>query len=161
MLANVLSNMATPKYVTLSKFKNVLSEEEQAHLTDDSMTGSQDTAERNKDMAKDFLAYAESRVESYLTGYSLPLRRVPPSIEHAIYVLAAYMLFQRDDVSVSEEVDASYERVMNWLKSLQSGEAQLPRIDEDDEDFVGFGDKSTMVWDEFPYSDYDLSEANL
>jgi len=153
--------MATPKYVTLSEFKNVLSEDEQAQLTDDTISGSQDTATRDDDMAKDFLAYAESRVESYLTGYSLPLDTAPPSIQHAIYVLAAYMLFQRDDVAVSEDVETSYQRVLEWLKNIQSGDAQLPQIDEDDADFVGFGDESTMIWDEFPYSDFDLSDANF
>src|SRR6056297_1902309 len=96
--------MAKPEYVSESDLVNVLSEQEQANLTDDSASGSQDTLTKDSTIITEHLRYAESRVESYLTGYDLPLDDAPYSIQHAVLVMAAYMLFQRDDMAVSDQV---------------------------------------------------------
>ena len=147
--------MTKPEYVSESDLVNVLSEQEQANLTADYASGSQDTLTKDSAIITEHLRYAESRVESYLTGYELPLDNPPYSIQHAVLVMAAYMLFQRDDMAVSDQVADMYERVIEWLRGVRDGDQALPEAgDEDPADFVGFADKEDMVWDEYPYSDF-------
>lgn len=142
----------TPDYVTKDQLKIIITERDMAAATDDSQS-SEPIADDS--ILDDHVAIAESRVESYLVGYDLEKIRdnPPPVIIWAVTFIAAYTLFQRADLTTSEDVRESYMEVMNWLSEVQEGTATIPGLDEFDDSFIGFGDTSTMYLDRIPHSD--------
>jgi len=146
--------VATLNYVSVSDLKDVMPEQDQAEATDDI---SPTNPTRDEDMLERFLIRAESRVESYLVGYELPLDPAPAMVDWAVLVCATYMLYQRGDLATSEEVKTNYDEIMEWLNMVRKGDATLPRKTEDDDDFVGFGQKDSMIWGNYPHRDYILT----
>jgi phage gp36-like protein len=142
----------TPDYVTTDQLEIIITEQDMAMATDDSQS---DTFIVDQSVVKDHLAIAESRVESYLVDYDLERieEEPPPVIIWAVTFIAAYTLFQRSDLTTSEDVRESYMEVMNWLSEVQEGKATIPGLDSYDETFTGFGDTSTMYLNRIPHSD--------
>jgi phage gp36-like protein len=146
--------MAKPDYVSIDDLETVLPEIEQAKATDDSTSRKVDNLTRNDSIIKEHLRFAESKVESYLVEYTVPLSDPPHSVRWAVLVIASYMLMLRSDMNVSEQTREMYDSVVNWLNMVRQGKATIPNVSTMPNDFVGFGDKSDMKYDHFPYSDF-------
>lgn len=146
--------MAKPEYVSIDDLETVLPEIEQAKATDDSTSRKVDNLVRDDSIVKEHLRFAESKVESYLIEYTLPLSNPPHSIRWAVLVIASYMLMLRSDMNVSEQTREMYDNVVNWLDMVRKGEATIPNVQTVPDDFVGFGDTSDMKYNYFPYSDF-------
>jgi phage gp36-like protein len=142
----------TPDYVTKDQLEIIIAPQVMAMATDDSPS---DSFVTDTSILDDHLAIAESRVESYLLEYDLEQIEddPPPVIIWAVTFIAAYTLFQRSDLTTSEDVRESYMEVMNWLSEVQEGKATIPGLDSYDETFTGFGDTSTMYLNRIPHSD--------
>jgi phage gp36-like protein len=87
----------------------------------------------NTDYIIEFLASAESTVDSYLSSrYLIPIRAndgtVPSVIINACYIIAKYWLYARRN-ALSPEVSDQYNNIMSWLKDIQKGNADLPVLD--------------------------------
>lgn len=145
--------MLTPDYTSQAQLRSIITEQDMAAATDDTR-GEQFAID--EEIIDNHLAYAESRVESYLVEYDLEEveNNPPPVIIWAVTFIAAYTLFQRADLKTSEEVQQSYQEVMTWLEQVRAGEATIPGLDSFDSTFVGFGDTSTMIIDRVPHSDH-------
>lgn len=142
----------TPDYVTKDQLEIIITSQDMAMATDDSQS---EALTADNAILEDHLAIAESRVESYLVEYDLEeiADDPPPVIVWAVTFIAAYTLFQRSDLTTSDDVRDSYMEVMNWLSEVQEGKATIPGLDSYDDTFTGFGDTSTMYLDRIPHSD--------
>lgn len=81
------------------------------------------------------LKAAENTVESYLgTRYKLPLLAsdgtVPPEIKDAVLVITKYKLYARRN-AVNPSVQAEYDSVIDWMKSVAKGHIDLSLPKED------------------------------
>lgn len=142
----------TPDYVTKDQLEIIITSQDMAAATDDSRS---ESLVADDGILEDHIAIAESRVESYLVEYDLEKVQddPPPVVVWAVTFIAAYTLFQRSDLTTSEDVRESYMEVMNWLSEVQEGTATIPGLDSYDDTFIGFGDTSTMILDRIPHSD--------
>lgn len=143
----------TLDYVTASELDFVMSAERQAEATDDS-SGPNDTPTADTDKIDQALKFAESTAESYLIGYELPIAPVPFSLKYAILNIAKYYLLVRDGRASEDEI-GRYDEAIEWLRAVNQGEARLPDVDEDPEEFVGNVDTDTMTFEDLPWTDYD------
>lgn len=144
----------TLEYVTLDNFSDVMTERQQAEATGSATSDPNDKPIRDQKMTKRFLRRAESIADSYLILYDRPIEDVPMALEYAIYVIARYLLLERGDGSVSEDVQNSYDQAISWLKAIRDGEADLaPETEEDLTDFSGDADLSGLQFEEYPFVD--------
>jgi phage gp36-like protein len=137
--------MANLNYTSVQDLQLVMTERTLAELSDDDYAANEDPVIR-EDVLEQFLAFAESKAESCLHDYELPLTTTPPSFKYAILVICRYMLEDRRDSTVSEDVQESYDKIMKWLDSK-------PEFKEVDEDLEGFVGQSGRVFNEFPSVD--------
>lgn len=144
--------MPDPNFTSRDDLVSVVTDQDLAAATDDQK---RKHLVQNKDIIDDHLAFAESRVESYLVDYDLSEVRnnAPPAVVWAVLFVAAYSLYQRSDLQTSTEVSEAYNEALNWLMDVRAGEATIPGLSAYDKSFVGFGDTSTMIIDRVPHSD--------
>lgn len=146
----------TLNYVSLSEFNDVMTEYEQAQATDDSFaqdgTISSDEPSRDEPMVERFLKRAESLADSYLIHYDRPISSPPEKLKYAVMVIARYMLDDRGDGAVSEDIQRSHDQAIDWLKDVRDGSVDLgASVEEAGEDF--FGDRQGGTFGEAPYND--------
>ena len=137
--------MANLSYTSVSDLQLVMTETTLAELSDDDYSAS-DNPIINEEVLEQFLAFAESMAESHLKGYELPLETTPPSFKYAILIICRYLLEDRRDGTVSEEVLQSYNQIMDWLESQ-------PQFKEESEDLEAFVGQSDRVFFEYPAVD--------
>lgn len=132
------------RYITLSELVNEIPSALQGSLTDDTP---------NSETKVDAILTAqgeaaEEELESYLSErYALPLQAsdgtVPNSIKKAIYVIVKYYLYGRRD-SIDAGIQAQYEGIINWLKAIAIGKANVNLIDASG-DFESQGGQAITV----------------
>lgn len=74
---------------------------------------------------------ADSLIDSYLGSITAtPLAIVPPAIQQASYDIAVFYLHDRIQFNeIPQRVKDKYDAVINWLKDIASGKANIPGID--------------------------------
>jgi len=143
-------------YVTLAEFADVMTEEEQAEATDDEY-GAGGTidgtgATRDDEMVERFLFRAENMVDSYLMYYDRPIDPVPPTVSYTVMIIARYMIDERGDGAVSETIQESYDRAMDWLEAVRDGELDLgANVEEQTEEY--FGARTGGLFEEGTFND--------
>lgn len=156
---NYLHMAISLEYVTVDDIDFVMTEQQQAEATDD-VSGPNDTATKDTDKITKALKFAESTVESYLIGYELPISPVPFSLQYAVLNIGKYYLLKRDG-RVSEDEQTNYDDAIAWLQDVRDGDARLPDVDEDPDEFVGKVNPENFEFYEMPFTDYDYYSTGL
>lgn len=144
------------EYVSLSDLDDVMTKEEQAEATDDgygsSGTVTQSEPTRNEPMVKRFLKRAESLADSYLIHYDRPISDPPATLKYTVLVITRYLLDDRGDGAVSDEVQRSYDQAMQWLMDIRDGKIDLGG-DVEEQGEVYYGDRVGGTFGESIHSD--------
>lgn len=104
-----------------------------AQITDDVSTGG--GVNVNHEIVLQLLKASESTVDSYLSArYKLPVTAtdgtVPPVIRDAVLSIAKYKLYSRAN-AVTPDIQAQYDGIISWLRSISTGKADMPLIEAD------------------------------
>lgn len=130
----------------------VLTEQEQAYMTDDTAYGSTP----DPDFVESFIAIGESIVDSFVLGRYpfLTAVNLPDSLRHAILVIAKKRMLNRRGYA-TQALDEEWTDVRTWLRDIHDERAELfaPASDDSDQpdnsfDY-GFVDPDTLDFGNF------------
>lgn len=137
--------MPTLKYVQPEELTTILTQDEQAVLTDD-LSHLQDV-EADANIILTYLRYAESTAEGYIqTRYTTPLVEPPMAFIYAVLVIAKYRLLLRRQY-LSEAARQEYDDVMGWLRRVQAEDADLYERANMDDDETRYGTSRNTHFD--------------
>lgn len=112
-------------YCTLDDIKSAMDEHEIIGYTDDEDTGS-----INMDHVDDAITGAGSLIDTYLGGrFPLPLSPVPEIVKSMAVDIAVYKISSRRG-SAPDEARTKFEDAVKLLKSISTGQAILPGVEQ-------------------------------
>lgn len=133
------------KYVNVDDFLHLLTEREQAELSDD--TTEQNEPVIDEEIVEAHLGYAEATADSYIQRrYKLPLASVPSALKYAVFVVAKYRLYLRRGI-VPEALEREYNAMLAWFVAVSREDADLFARDEMSDDAVTFGQSVNRYFD--------------
>jgi phage gp36-like protein len=127
----------------------VLTPKQQQELTDVNVGGD---IVVDLEVIREILEFAEDFCDSYINNrYVVPLEiPIPKSYRHCILIVGKYHIFLRLNY-VTEQTRQEYEDMINWLREIRDGLANLPITDEDElkGGFArGFASTALLTFDE-------------
>lgn len=132
----------TPIYASAEDLVAVLTEDQQARLTDDDLEA--DPQVNDEALIDTYLRYAESTAESYVgPRYGVPLSSPPDSFKYAILIIARHRLFKRRGIMLDDDMIAEYDDQIAWLQAIADAQADLYFADDEEEQpsvLQGYGD---------------------